>query len=69
VLTISRRLRDLADRARTGRLRVDEMNEPTFTISNLGMHEVSRFTAILNPPRWRFSQPERPSNERSSLTV
>ena len=51
VLTISRRLRDLADRARTGRLRVDEMNEPTFTISNLGMYEVSRFTAILNPPQ------------------
>ena len=27
------------------------MNEPTFTISNLGMYEVSRFTAILNPPQ------------------
>ena len=51
VLTISQRLRDLADRARAGRLRVDEMNAPTFTISNLGMYEVSRFTAIVNPPQ------------------
>ncbi len=51
VLTISRRLRDLVGRARTGTLRVDEINQPTFTISNLGMHEVSRFTAILNPPQ------------------
>jgi len=51
VLMISRRLRDLADRARIGKLRVDEINQPTFTISNLGMYEVSRFTAILNPPQ------------------
>jgi len=51
VPTISRRVRDLVDRARSGKLRVDEMNEPTFTISNLGMYEVSRFTAILNPPQ------------------
>jgi pyruvate dehydrogenase E2 component (dihydrolipoamide acetyltransferase) len=27
------------------------MNQPTFTISNLGMYEVSRFTAILNLPQ------------------
>jgi pyruvate dehydrogenase E2 component (dihydrolipoamide acetyltransferase) len=51
VLMISRRLRDLANRARIGKLRVDEINQPTFTISNLGMYEVSRFTAILNPPQ------------------
>lgn len=49
--TISTRLRDLAARARAGKLRVPEMNEPTFTLSNLGTYGVTDFTAILNPPQ------------------
>jgi pyruvate dehydrogenase E2 component (dihydrolipoamide acetyltransferase) len=44
-------LRDLADRARAGRLTVSEMSEATFTLSNLGMFEVNAFTAIISPPQ------------------
>jgi len=42
---------DLAERARANRLRPDDVAEGTFTISNLGMFGVDRFTAILNPPQ------------------
>lgn len=41
----------LAERARTNRLRPDDVAGGTFTISNLGMFGVDRFTAILNPPQ------------------
>lgn len=41
---------DLGARAKQGKLKLDEMSGGTFTISNLGMHEVDRFTAIINPP-------------------
>jgi pyruvate dehydrogenase E2 component (dihydrolipoamide acetyltransferase) len=42
---------DLAERARTNRLRPDDVAGGTFTISNLGMFGVDRFTAIINPPQ------------------
>jgi len=42
--------RDLADRARAGKLRVQEMSGATFSISNLGMYDVDEFSAIINPP-------------------
>ena len=45
-----RSLRDLVERARTSRLR-PEMTEATFTLSNLGMFDVSAFTAIVAPPQ------------------
>lgn len=41
----------LVDAARHGRLTPDDMMGGTFTISNLGMFGVSRFTAIINPPQ------------------
>jgi pyruvate dehydrogenase E2 component (dihydrolipoamide acetyltransferase) len=44
-------LRDLVDRARASRLRPAEMSEATFTLSNLGMFDVSAFTAIVTPPQ------------------
>ena len=43
--------RRLVDAARNGRLQPDDMAGGTFTISNLGMLGVSRFTAIINPPQ------------------
>ena len=43
--------RRLVDAARNGRLQPDDMTGGTFTISNLGMLGVSRFTAIINPPQ------------------
>lgn len=42
---------DLSERARTNRLRPDDVADGTFTLSNLGMFGVDRFTAILNPPQ------------------
>jgi len=47
---ISRKSKELIDKARKGSLRPDDMQGGTFTISNLGMFEVDTFTAIVNPP-------------------
>jgi pyruvate dehydrogenase E2 component (dihydrolipoamide acetyltransferase) len=43
--------RGLAERARAGRLRPNDISGATFTISNLGMYHVSAFTAIIVPPQ------------------
>ena len=43
--------RDLAERARSGKLRPADMANGTFTISNLGMYGVDAFTAIIIPPQ------------------
>jgi pyruvate dehydrogenase E2 component (dihydrolipoamide acetyltransferase) len=42
--------RDLAERARQRKLRAPEMSGATFSISNLGMLDVTEFSAIINPP-------------------
>jgi pyruvate dehydrogenase E2 component (dihydrolipoamide acetyltransferase) len=42
--------RDLAERARGRKLKVSEMSGATFSISNLGMFDVTEFSAIINPP-------------------
>ena len=42
---------DLVARARDGKLRQEELEGGTFTISNLGMYGVERFVAVLNPPQ------------------
>ncbi|MFL5953304.1 MAG: 2-oxo acid dehydrogenase subunit E2 [Gaiellaceae bacterium] len=44
-------LKDLVARARAKRLRAPELSEGTFTLSNLGMFDVSAFTAIVVPPQ------------------
>jgi pyruvate dehydrogenase E2 component (dihydrolipoamide acetyltransferase) len=44
-------LQDLVERARRGKLRGREMTDGTFTLSNLGMFDVSQFTAIVTPPQ------------------
>jgi len=48
---ISETMRSLAERAREGKLKPNEFQGGTFTISNLGMFGVSHFTAIINPPQ------------------
>lgn len=48
---ISRRAADLVDRAHAGRLRMEELEGGTFTISNMGMLGVESFTAIITPPQ------------------
>jgi pyruvate dehydrogenase E2 component (dihydrolipoamide acetyltransferase) len=42
---------DAAERARAGRLRQDELEGGSFSVSNLGMYGVDEFSAILNPPQ------------------
>jgi pyruvate dehydrogenase E2 component (dihydrolipoyllysine-residue acetyltransferase) len=48
---IARVRADLVDRARNQKLKADDMDGGTFTISNLGMFGVESFTAVLNPPQ------------------
>ncbi|HEV2357684.1 MAG TPA: 2-oxo acid dehydrogenase subunit E2, partial [bacterium] len=47
---ISAAVRDLSERARGFKLRPEEMDGGTFTVTNLGMFDVDAFTPILNPP-------------------
>ncbi|KAN0135755.1 2-oxoacid dehydrogenases acyltransferase (catalytic domain) domain containing protein [Lactarius tabidus] len=49
--TISADAKALAKKARDGKLSPSEYQGGTFTISNLGMYDVSHFTAIINPPQ------------------
>jgi pyruvate dehydrogenase E2 component (dihydrolipoamide acetyltransferase) len=44
-------LSDLVARTRAGKLRAAEIGEGTFTLSNLGMFDVTAFTAIITPPQ------------------
>jgi len=47
---IASEVRGMALRARDGKVRPDEIEGSTFSISNLGMYDVENFTAIINPP-------------------
>jgi len=48
---IAAQRRDVAERARAGKLRPADIADATFTISNLGMYNVDQFTAIIIPPQ------------------
>lgn len=48
---VNRALVDLVERARSGRVKGRELSGSTFTLSNLGMYDVTSFTAIINPPQ------------------
>ncbi|MDR0235307.1 2-oxo acid dehydrogenase subunit E2 [Acinetobacter sp.] len=48
---ISNAMRDLATRAKTGKLAPDEFQGGSFSISNLGMLGIQQFDAIINPPQ------------------
>ncbi len=48
---IAARRKDLAERARAGRLRPADIAGGTFTLSNLGMHGIDAFSAIITPPQ------------------
>ncbi|HTR85564.1 MAG TPA: pyruvate dehydrogenase complex dihydrolipoamide acetyltransferase [Reyranella sp.] len=51
VAQISIEMKDLAARAKTGKLKLEEFQGGGFTISNLGMFGVRHFGAIINPPQ------------------
>jgi pyruvate dehydrogenase E2 component (dihydrolipoamide acetyltransferase) len=48
---ISNEMKDLATRAREGKLKPTEFQGGTFSISNLGMYGIKEFSAIINPPQ------------------
>jgi pyruvate dehydrogenase E2 component (dihydrolipoamide acetyltransferase) len=48
--SIAAEVRDLADRAKKRQLKGHEITGSTFSVSNLGMFGIERFTAIINPP-------------------
>jgi pyruvate dehydrogenase E2 component (dihydrolipoamide acetyltransferase) len=48
---IATQRRDVAERARAGKLRPADIADATFTISNLGMYHVDQFSAIITPPQ------------------
>mgnify|MGYP001356418381 CR=1 FL=1 len=48
---ISNEMVELAQRARDGRLKPEEYQGGSFSISNLGMHGVKEFSAVINPPQ------------------
>lgn len=50
--SISSQVKDLGKRARDGKLKPEEYQGGTFTISNMGMNPaIDRFTAVINPPQ------------------
>jgi pyruvate dehydrogenase E2 component (dihydrolipoamide acetyltransferase) len=48
---ISNAMRDLAGRAREGKLKPEEYQGGTFSVSNLGMFGIRDFSAVINPPQ------------------
>lgn len=50
VRQISREIRSMAGRAREGKVKAEDIEGSTFSVSNLGMFEVEEFIAIINPP-------------------
>jgi pyruvate dehydrogenase E2 component (dihydrolipoamide acetyltransferase) len=48
---ISRTVRDLANKVRDGTITPPELSGGTFTVSNLGMYGIDRFSAVINPPQ------------------
>ena len=51
VLEVAAVRADLVSRAREGMLKMTDLEEGTFTISNLGMYGIEQFIAVLNPPQ------------------
>ena len=50
VRQIAQEVRGMAERARLGKVRPEDIEGSTFSISNLGMFDVEHFIAIINPP-------------------
>jgi pyruvate dehydrogenase E2 component (dihydrolipoyllysine-residue acetyltransferase) len=70
---IARVRADLVDRARNQKLKTEDLEGGTFTISNLGMFGVESFTAVLNPPQAAIlavgATEERPVAQQGEIVV
>jgi pyruvate dehydrogenase E2 component (dihydrolipoamide acetyltransferase) len=73
VQQIATAVRELAERARAGKLAREEITGGTFTVSNLGMFGVRQFDAIINPPQVAIlaigAMEERPVARHGALAV
>ena len=49
--TIAEEMKDLASRARDGKLKPEEFQGGTASLSNLGMYGIKQFEAVINPPQ------------------
>ncbi|EKV28374.1 Dihydrolipoamide acetyltransferase component of pyruvate dehydrogenase complex [Caenispirillum salinarum AK4] len=71
--TISNDMKDLAKRARDGKLKPEEYQGGGFSISNLGMYGIREFSAIINPPQGCIlavgSGEQRPIVKDGALTI
>jgi len=54
VIQIAKETKEIAAKAKEGKLTPDDMSGGTFTISNMGMLHVDMFTAIINPSAGRY---------------
>jgi pyruvate dehydrogenase E2 component (dihydrolipoamide acetyltransferase) len=50
IRTISAETKEMVERARDGKVRPEDIEGSTFSISNLGMYKIDHFSAIINPP-------------------
>jgi pyruvate dehydrogenase E2 component (dihydrolipoamide acetyltransferase) len=73
VLAIAADRADLVGRAREGKLQLPDLQDGTFTISNLGMYDIEQFIAVLNPPQVAIlavgSIEERPAAIEGTLEI
>jgi len=71
--SISTEMKDLAKRAKEGKLLPEEYQGGTFSISNLGMYGVREFAAVINPPQAGIlaigAALERPVVKNSSIAI
>ena len=51
LVDINNTVKDLANRAKEGKLKPEEFQGGSFTISNLGMFGITEFSAVINPPQ------------------
>lgn len=51
IIDIARKRIELIEKARTNKLALEEIQEGTFTVTNLGMFGIRSFSAIINPPQ------------------
>ena len=65
--------KDLVTRARAGKLKLEEFQGGTFSVSNLGMYGVREFAAVINPPHGGIlavgAGEQRPVVKNGTLTV
>lgn len=51
IIQISRESKELIERAKIGKLTLEEISRGTFTLTNLGAYSIDMFTPIINPPQ------------------